>query len=341
MQDIFVNVSQMSRQPQDNSCTFHYRINGGQFATGTITRLAANQYKASLPQFPCNTNVEYYFTASTTAPALQQNNPFNAPNDLYYVPVAFAINTVFSDDFEQDQGWSGVDPQDNATTGRWTRDIPQPTAAQPGTDHTPNGVKCWVTDYRAGQQVSDFDVDGGHTTLTSPRIDVSGLNSPRIGYWRWYSNNVGTLNPNTNIFYIDISNDDGVSWHSVEQIGPAGDGTGGGWIFHAFNVETYVPATNAVRIRFIAEDITDSIVEAAIDDFIVTALDCTPQTNPCYANCDQSTTPPILNIGDFICFQQAFASGASYANCDQSTTPPVLNIADFICFQQSFANGCH
>ena len=29
----------------------------------------------------------------------------------------------------------------------------------------------------------------------------------------------------------------------------------------------------------------------------------------CYANCDNSTTPPILNVNDFICFQAAFAAG--------------------------------
>jgi hypothetical protein len=61
---------------------------------------------------------------------------------------------------------------------------------------------------------------------------------------------------------------------------------------------------------------------------------------PCYANCDGSTTPPILNINDFVCFQTQFAAGASYANCDGSTTPPVLNINDFVCFQTRFAAGC-
>lgn len=60
----------------------------------------------------------------------------------------------------------------------------------------------------------------------------------------------------------------------------------------------------------------------------------------CYANCDQSTTAPALNVNDFICFQSAFAAGNLYANCDQSTTPPVLNVNDFICFQASFAAGC-
>jgi hypothetical protein len=45
-------------------------------------------------------------------------------------------------------------------------------------------------------------------------------------------------------------------------------------------------------------------------------------------------------VNDFICFQNAFAAGLAYANCDQSTTPPVLNVNDFICFQASFASGC-
>jgi photosystem II stability/assembly factor-like uncharacterized protein len=61
---------------------------------------------------------------------------------------------------------------------------------------------------------------------------------------------------------------------------------------------------------------------------------------PCYANCDSSTTQPILNVGDFTCFLQRFAAAEPYANCDGSTQVPVLNIADFTCFLQSFAQGC-
>jgi hypothetical protein len=62
--------------------------------------------------------------------------------------------------------------------------------------------------------------------------------------------------------------------------------------------------------------------------------------NACYANCDGSTVPPILNVGDFTCFLQRFAAGDSYANCDGSTIPPVLNVGDFTCFLQRFAAGC-
>jgi hypothetical protein len=70
---------------------------------------------------------------------------------------------------------------------------------------------------------------------------------------------------------------------------------------------------------------------------------------PCYANCDNSTTPPVLNVEDFVCFINEFANGLAlppsqqithYANCDQSTTEPILNVEDFICFVNEFAQGC-
>ena len=60
----------------------------------------------------------------------------------------------------------------------------------------------------------------------------------------------------------------------------------------------------------------------------------------CYANCDQSTTAPVLNVLDFSCFLNKFAAGDPYANCDNSTTPPVLNVLDFSCFLNKFAAGC-
>ncbi|MBL9032749.1 MAG: hypothetical protein JNM80_13730 [Phycisphaerae bacterium] len=64
------------------------------------------------------------------------------------------------------------------------------------------------------------------------------------------------------------------------------------------------------------------------------------ETNACYANCDGSTAMPMLNVADFICFQNRFAEQSCYANCDGSTTPPILNVADFICYLNKFAEGC-
>jgi hypothetical protein len=35
-----------------------------------------------------------------------------------------------------------------------------------------------------------------------------------------------------------------------------------------------------------------------------------------------------------------YAAGDSYANCDGSTSAPVLNVADYICFMNKYAAGC-
>jgi hypothetical protein len=65
-----------------------------------------------------------------------------------------------------------------------------------------------------------------------------------------------------------------------------------------------------------------------------------PETLDCYANCDDSSTPPVLTVNDFICFQSRFAAGDPTANCDDSTGLPLLTVNDFICFQSRFAAGC-
>jgi len=60
----------------------------------------------------------------------------------------------------------------------------------------------------------------------------------------------------------------------------------------------------------------------------------------CYANCDQSTTAPVLNVNDFMCFLNMYAAGDPNANCDGSTIPPILNVNDFQCFLTKYAAGC-
>ncbi len=60
----------------------------------------------------------------------------------------------------------------------------------------------------------------------------------------------------------------------------------------------------------------------------------------CAANCDGSTTSPVLTANDFQCFINAFAGNDCYANCDGSTGTPALTANDFQCFINSYAAGC-
>jgi agmatine deiminase len=95
-----------------------------------------------------------------------------------------------------------------------------------------------------------------------------------------------------------------------------------------------VPAvdTTVARIRVVAHDQPGNTGQDQSD--------ATFAIFSCYANCDGSTTPPTVNVGDFSCFLNRFAAGDTLANCDGSTVPPVLNISDFSCFLNVFAAGC-
>jgi hypothetical protein len=58
----------------------------------------------------------------------------------------------------------------------------------------------------------------------------------------------------------------------------------------------------------------------------------------CYANCDDSTTPPVLSPNDFMCFFNWFALGDTRANCNGVHG---FQADDFICFVNSYASGCY
>jgi hypothetical protein len=61
----------------------------------------------------------------------------------------------------------------------------------------------------------------------------------------------------------------------------------------------------------------------------------------CYADCDSSTGTGVLDVFDFLCFQDRFVANSIYAcGCDTFTGPGVCDIFDFLCFQNEFVRGC-
>lgn len=208
---------------------------------------------------------------------------------------------IFFDDFETDQGWVVGDAGDNATAGIWERADPQGTLAQPEDDHTADpGVKCWVTDARRGLDDGAYDVDGGKTTLKSPTINLAGYPDATVSYWRWYHNSAGYY-PNNDTFAIDLSNDNGLTWVRVETIGPAGEGTAGGWLYHEFQVASFMAPTAQMKIRFIAQDLGNpSLVEAAVDDFRVTVGDGSPCPGAADGDLDGSGVANGADIQRFV-----------------------------------------
>ena len=82
------------------------------------------------------------------------------------------------------------------------------------------------------------------------------------------------------------------------------------------------------------------LYDDGVDEFYFDDASLQLAGSACYPNCDSSTTVPCLNVLDFSCFLNKFASGDTYANCDGSTTVPILNVLDFGCFLNRFSAGC-
>ncbi|MGP1347910.1 MAG: S8 family serine peptidase [Phycisphaerales bacterium] len=271
--DITVAVNAINQSIVPGSVTLFTRSSASDPFTPTpMTPLGGNAFGGTAPGANCDDTIEFYVQAEGTETGIFLA-PGNAPASVFSIGIGEIIVPV-SDDFEVNSGWVIGVPDDDATTGIWSRNNPEGTTAQP--EDAFSGANCWVTDYRAGTGAGSWDIDNGKTTLTSPVFDLTGIDNPVLSYSRWYSNNAGAA-PNADVFEVFISNNGGASWTELETVGPGGPGTSGGWIPVQFNVEDFVVPTNNVRLRFVASDEGEgSLVEAAIDLLQVTAFQCDP-----------------------------------------------------------------
>ncbi|MDX1389651.1 MAG: hypothetical protein R3344_10705, partial [Acidobacteriota bacterium] len=125
--------------------------------------------------------------------------------------------TLLAIDFEPDNAdWQVVDPND-AVTGNWEWGDPEDTGTQPGDDHTPGGVNCWVTGLAESSGNDNNDIDDGSTTLRSKSYDITGAVDPAVRYARWFTNDTGQ-NPGEDPLIVEVSDNDGLDWHLLEQV---------------------------------------------------------------------------------------------------------------------------
>lgn len=317
-----------------------YRGDGGSFQSIPLSNQGGGLYTANLPATTCPDSPEFYFQIEgdlSGAILLPENGPA-AP----FTAIVGEITVAFEDDFSTDLGWVVGAPDDDATTGIWTRVNPVGTSTggnQVQPDAPLFGTACYVTGQHPGGGAGANDVDNGKTTLFSPILDLSTYFEPvTISYWRWYSNAAGA-NPNNDIFVVDISADGGSTWTNVEVVGPAGPQTNGGWFQTVFEPASLIPLTDQVRMRFVASDYDpQALVEAAIDGFKVEGRVCEdPTGGPCN-QADLAEPYGVLDLADVNAFISAFIAQDPAADL----APPfgVFDLADLSAFIAAFNAGC-
>ena len=260
-------VTPISATPVPQTGTL-YLDRGAGIESFSLPEVASNEYALNFPSLPlpCGSSFTYYVGVQTSSGEVL--DPPGAPTVRFDALVATSATMAFEDTFETNLGWT---VSGSATTGQWQRGIPADgNRGDPPTD-ADGSSRCFVTGNTAG----DSDVDGGSTLLLSPALDATaGTGDAYVTYYRWFSNNTGAATDD--VFIVQISNNGGSSWVTLETVGVTSPEASGGWYEKVFRVADHIAPTNNMRLRFNASDLgSGSIVEAGVDHVRMLNVSCT------------------------------------------------------------------
>ena len=175
--------------------------------------------------------------------------------------------TVFSDDFETEKGWTrNAAGSDTATLGLWERGNPDSTsssgAKQLGT--TTSGVNDLVTGRLAGASAGENDVDGGVTSIQSPAIALPATGSLSLTFSSYLAN--GSNSSAADFLRVRVVGSTSATVYT--RAGTAAN-VNGAWLSNTVSLNAFAGQT--VRLVVEAADAsTASLVEAGVDDVRIT-----------------------------------------------------------------------
>jgi hypothetical protein len=201
---------------------------------------------------------------------------FNVPSSAqpFALVVSGAVNTggggaqtIFSDDFETDRGWTpNPAGTDTAVTGRWERANPETTTSsgtkQLGT--TNSGSFDLVTGGAAGASAGANDIDGGVTSIQSPPITIpaGGTVTLSLAFYFSHLNNSSV----DDFFRVQIV---GATTSTVlQELGAAVDDDAA-WATRSIDISAFAGQTIRILISA-ADNAGGSLVEAGVDDVVIT-----------------------------------------------------------------------
>ncbi len=215
----------------------------------------------------------------------------------------FRLKEGWYDDFIFSFGWTA---NSTATSGFWTRDIPNGTSlnglpSNPGLDvSTDFGGFAVVTGNDPDPNAGTDDVDGGFVRLISPIFDLSSYNDAYVSYYHWFVNDGGSSAPND---YYTVSISNGSDTLELENL----SNTTNGWELMRFRVQDYLTPTANMRLFVETADLNPGhIVEGGFDFF--RAYD--------------SIVPPSAPTANFASNSQTVCPGEIVSFNDLSTDDP-------------------
>ena len=304
-------------------------VNGGSFSSTSLVENGGNSYTATLPSVNCDDSLEFYISieGETDGVSTLPEGGASAPFSATVGDLIVALN----DNFESDLGWLVSGDAANAGEGRWERGVPGGDGSRGDAPSDFDGSgSCYMTGN--GGPGDNTDVDET-TILTSPPLNLADAPEAIISYARWYDNTAGAA-PDTDVLTVEISNNLGVSWSTLEVVGPNTAQSGGGWFEASFRVADFVTPTAVTLVRFIAEDSGEgSVVEAAVDAFTVSQFSCEDPAS-CPADLNGDGNLDFFDVSAFLTAYNAMDPQADF-NGDG-----IFNFFDVSAFLSAFNAGC-
>ena len=297
---------------------------GSGFVAVPLILQRSGTFEAVFPATQCGNLVDYYFSVQTID-GEEFTNPANAPTGTLQATSAMGIAaTPFTDNFETDLAWSVTG---NASTGQWERGVPVGGGDRndPPNDADGSG-SCYLTENMDGNS----DIDNGSTILTSPVMDASSSENQVafLSYYRWFNSEASG-----DAFLVEISNDNGSTWQTLENITSEPADSTGGWIRTVFEVREFVLPTDQMRVRFTASDTFGAnIVEAGVDSVIIELVDCETETLLGDVNLDG-----VVNLLDVAPFVALLSDGIFQAEGDINGDG-LVNLLDVTLFVDLLSN---
>jgi hypothetical protein len=279
---------------------------GGSYQQAPLNAQGGGIYSATLTDNPCGNQLSWYFTArdsSGTTRSFPTSGAFAAP-------IAEGVEVLAAVDFDTDAGWSA---QTTATAGGWERAIPSTDSisvddcSAPGTDADGSGY-CWVTGNGNSTFGCEFDIDGGSTVLTSTTYAVTDPNTEASFAW-WYDNTSSNNTEFDDQFIVEASGNSGSTWSTVLTISN-GDSKSSGWSVASFRIGDFVTLSSGFQVRITASDADPgSVVEAGIDAFRLSALDCGEPPTKCVADVNGDNVVGGSDLASVLAYWDQVGSG--------------------------------
>ncbi|MCP4633125.1 MAG: S8 family serine peptidase [candidate division Zixibacteria bacterium] len=257
---------QVSMDGVEGTGMFHYDYGTG-YSHIDMQLVGSNLYRATFPAIPCGSTVNFYMSAEDAGSQVW-TDPSGAPSSSYSAISALGYIVSFEDNFETNQGWTAENL--GATSGDWQRGIPVNDSGwdyDPSSDGDGSG-QCYLTQNETG----NTDVDEGAVRLTSPVFDMAGGGTIDYDYYLYLTDTDGS-----DMLLVEMDDNGGSGpWAEVDRHDTNG---GTSWRSNELTETDITSAglslTSTMCIRFTANDAdAQSIVEAGIDGFTVSSIDC-------------------------------------------------------------------